>query len=123
MAITPDQIDIMERAHAFWQEFFNEERLEAFDEVTAPDNYHHNGELKDGSGLKKWVGELQHAFRLNVEIVRTIPHEDRVALYWVARPESKADGRKRESMHGMNVLVFDANHRITHNWNCMGALI
>ena len=123
MPIDAKQLVHIERTHLFWQQFFNEERLVAFDEVTAPGSYRHNGSVKDGTGLKAWAEALQKDFHLNVEIERTIPDGNRVAIYWVARPIRKSDKRKQPSVHGMNVLAFDEEGRITENWNCIGGLL
>lgn len=106
----------VEQVRKFWHQFFNEERLEAFDKLAHAD-YKQNGRPSDGSHLKSWArDELFPSFKVHVAIVHEIEYENKVAVYWVANLAPRSGAPGVVATHGINILEFSGD-RVVNNWH------
>jgi hypothetical protein len=113
----------------FWEKFFNQKDMEAFDRF-AHATYQQNGmPSADGAYLKQWVQGMND---LSVTVERVVGAEMGAKLddgdplkivttciYWTATGERD---NKPFKTAGMNILYFDAeSNRVMQNWHCSAA--
>ena len=122
-----DAIEMAKDATAeFWEQFFNQKDMTAFDRFVHA-TYQQNGMSSgDGEYLKQWVRGMKD---LSVKVERLFGAEMQVKLddgdpkkvvttciYWTATGERD---NKPFTTSGMNVLYFDSeSNRVLQNWHC-----
>lgn len=128
-----DAIGIAKQATAdFWEKFFNEKDMTAFDRF-ASKTYQQNGSPSaDGAYLKQWVQGITSKYDLTVKVDRLIGAEMMaklddgaprkvvtVCIDWTATGEPHDRSMEPLVAAGMNVLYFEGD-RVLQNWHCTG---
>lgn len=120
-----------QRTLDFWQQFFNEGDMEAFDRFTH-ETYQENGmPTVDGASLKTWIQGVRTQYDLNVTVDRVAGgmikaklDDGDPAMVVTACVDWTATGASRDSsqppllVHGMNVLFFEPEGKLVlQNWH------
>ena len=118
----------------FWQKFFNEGDMEAFDRFRH-ETYQENGMPSvDGTSLKEWIQGVRTAYELNVTVDRVIGANMRaklddsdaepvvtVCVDWTAAGVPRDPSMEPLLVHGMNVLFFEPEGKLVlQNWHSQG---
>ena len=125
-----DPITVAEAAtREFWEKFFNEGDMNAFNRFAAS-GYQENGTPgADGSGLKKWIEGVRARYDLQVtidellgaEMPAQLPGADgpaqvvTVSLSWTATGTPKESGESPFRTKGMNVLFFRGDRVVVNS--------
>lgn len=113
-------------ARRFFNECWNEGRLEVVDELLAPEHVHHfaDGDMRGPESIKSMIRDLRRAFPdFQITIDDEIVSRDKVVLRWTIRGTHKGDfygmaptGNTVEYT-GIDIIRFGNNGRIVELWN------
>lgn len=112
--------DIRTLAHRFFNECWNEGRLDVVDELLAPEHVHHfpDGDVHGPENIKAMIRDIRERFPdFQITIDDEIVGQDKVVLRWTIRGTHKATGNSVEYT-GIDIIRI-ANGHIVELWNQM----
>ena len=116
----PSPSENLALARRFFNECWNEGRVDALTEIMAPEHVHHfaSGDMHGPESVKSLILELRRDFPdFHITIDDEIVGQDKVVLRWTIRGTHQPTGNSVEYT-GIDIIRI-ANSRIVELWNQM----